>query len=190
MSRIGIKPIDIPEGIEVKIEEKGRLGGQKIVVKGPLGELFESLRREVKVGIEDKKVFFKVEDDSKSTRSLHGLYRTLCANMIQGVTKGYKKDLEIVGIGYRAEVKGKQLELTLGATHPFTVNAPEGISFEVSDKVNITVRGLDKQLVGQVAATIRSLAKPEPYKGKGIRYKGEQVRKKVGKVAKGIEVGE
>jgi large subunit ribosomal protein L6 len=190
MSRIGAQPLELPKGVEVKIEEKGRLGGQKIVVRGPLGELEEHFRREIKCKEQGNKLVFERLKDSKMAKSLHGLYRSLVANMIEGVTKGYDKSLEIVGIGYRAEVKGNDLELTLEATHPYKVEAPEGIKFEVNDKVNIKVSGVDKQLVGQVAANIRALAKPEPYKGKGVRYVGEHVRRKSGKVAKGVEGGE
>jgi large subunit ribosomal protein L6 len=189
MSRIGIQPIEIPDGVEVKIEKKGRLGGQKITVKGSLGELEEPFRKEITVKQDGDKIVLARSDDSKKTKSLHGLYRTLIANMFEGVTKGYEKKLEIVGIGYRAELKGQKLEITVGSTHPYIVEAPEGITFEVDDKVNITIKGADKQMVGQLAAQIRSFSKPEPYKGKGIRYVGEYVRRKAGKVAKAAEGG-
>lgn len=189
MSRIGLKPLEIPKGVEVKIEEKSKYGGQKIVVKGPLGELVEHLRKDVTCKMEEETLFFERTSDSKGAKSKHGLYRTLVANMITGVVQGFEKQLEIVGIGYKAELKGDELELNLEATHPYKVKAPEGISFEVEDKVNIKVKGINKQLVGQVAANIRALAIPEPYKGKGIRYKGEYVRKKAGKVAKTADEG-
>jgi large subunit ribosomal protein L6 len=187
MSRIGLKPLEILEGVEVTIEEKGSLGGQKIIVKGKLGELSQDLRKQIKVEKKDNILHFSRENDSKLAKSLHGLYRTLISNMMEGVMKGYEKKLEMVGIGYRSEVKGDTLVLTVGATHPYEIKAPEGISFEVDDKVNITVKGTDKQLVGQTSAYIRSLSKPEPYQGKGIRYVGEYVRRKAGKVAKGVE---
>lgn len=190
MSRIGSKPLQIPDGVEVKIQEKGRFGGQKILVKGSLGELVLDMRRGVKAKLEKKEVVFERIDDQKPTKSQHGLYRTLVSNMIEGVMKGYEKDLEMVGIGFRAELKGNVLELSAGATHPFKIDAPEGITFEVNDKVNIKVKGIDKQLVGQVAAQVRDLAKPEPYKGKGIRYKDEYVRRKAGKAAKAEEGAE
>lgn len=181
--------MEIPEGVEVKIEGKSKLGGQKVIVKGELGTLEQSFRKEIKCKIEDNRVVFERADDSKMAKSLHGLYRTLVENMIEGVMKGFEKKLEIVGIGFKAEVRGDELILTLGATHPYTVKAPEDISFEVTDKVNIAVRGIDKQLVGQTASNIRALAKPEPYKGKGVRYVGEYVRRKAGKVAKAVEEG-
>jgi large subunit ribosomal protein L6 len=187
MSRIGSKPVEIPQGVEVKIEEKGSLGGQKFIVKGPLGELENDFRKEVMGEIKDGKIHFKKVVDTKMGKSLFGLYRTLVSNMITGVTKGYEKDLEMIGIGYRAEIKGNDLEVQARATHPFMFKAPEGISFEVTDKVNIKVKGINKQLVGQVAASVRSCSKPEPYKGKGIRYKGEYVRRKAGKAAKSVE---
>lgn len=190
MSRIGVKPIKIPQNIEVKIEGKGSLGGQKVVVKGPLGELSQDFRKEISICIEKDQVLLKREGESKMAKSLFGLYRTLVSNMIEGVQKHFVKHLELVGIGYRAELKGNELSLKAGATHPYVVTAPEGVSFEVNDKVNIVVKGIDKQKVGQIASYIRSLSKPEPYKGKGIRYKGEYVRRKPGKAAKAAEGSE
>lgn len=190
MSRIGTKPIEIPEGVEVTIEDTGNMGGQKVMAKGALGTLEQHLRKEIKVAISDGILTLNRSDETKRTRSLHGLYRTLIANMIEGVAKGFEKQLEMVGIGFRAELKGSDLELSAGATHPYVVTAPEGIQFEVNDRTNIVVKGLDKQLVGQVAANIRAMAKPEPYKGKGIRYVGEYVRRKAGKVAKAGEGGD
>ncbi len=187
MSRIGVKPIQIPQNVEVKIESKSKLGGQKITVKGPLGELSQDLRKEISVRVEKGQVLLKRESESKIAKSLFGLYRTLISNMIEGVQNYFIKHLELVGIGYRAELKGDELSMKAGATHPFILKTPEGISFEVKDKVNITVKGIDKQKVGQIASFIRSLSKPEPYKGKGIRYKGEYVRRKPGKAAKAAE---
>jgi large subunit ribosomal protein L6 len=190
MSRIGQKPIEIPEGVEITIEEKGNLGGQKVLAKGPLGQLEKNLRKLIFVKKEGNIIALKRDNDSKVAKSLHGLYRTLIENMIIGVTKGYEKKLELVGIGYRAQVKGTSLVISADASHPYEVDAPEGISFEVEDNVNIAVKGIDKELVGQTAAYIRSLSKPEPYKGKGIRYAGEYVRRKAGKVAKAAEGAE
>lgn len=190
MSRIGLKPISIPNGVEIKIEDKSNLGGQKIIVKGPLGELIQPFRKEITCSIKDNEFTLKKNSETKLARSLHGLYRTLVANMIEGVTKGFEKELEMVGIGFKAELKGNDLVINAGATHPYTFKAPEGISFEVDDKVNIRVKGIDKQLVGEVSANIRAVHKPEPYKGKGIKYKGEYVRRKAGKAAKATEGAE
>ncbi len=187
MSRVGAQPVSIPEGVEITIENGGRFDGQKITVKGSLGELTQDMREEIVVKKEDSSLVFERKKDESFAKALHGLYRSIVSNMIEGVTKGFKKELEMVGIGYKAQLKGNDLEITVGATHPFTINPPEGISFEVNDKVNITVKGSDKQLVGQVAAEIRDIQKPEPYKGKGIRYKGEYVRRKPGKAAKAEE---
>ncbi|MBU0976439.1 MAG: 50S ribosomal protein L6 [Patescibacteria group bacterium] len=189
MSRIGLSPLEIPNGVEVKIEETSIMGGQKVIVKGFLGELALDMRKGIECKIKESMITLERTDDSKSLKSLHGLYRTLIDNMLLGVTKGFEKDLEMVGIGFRAEVSGQEIKLTAGATHPYIVKAPEGIQFEVNDKVNIKIKGIDKQLVGQMAAKIRGLAKPEPYKGKGIRYKDEYVRRKAGKTAKVSEGG-
>lgn len=189
MSRIGSKPIKIPEGVNVDFEKNNKYGGQSAKVKGPLGELRFDFRKKIEFEQKGDEIEITRKSDTKFIRSLHGLYRSILANMIEGVTKGYEKELEIVGIGYRAELKGSDLEIIARATHPHLVKAPEGISFEVNDKVNIKVKGIDKQLVGQIAAYIRSLAKPEPYKGKGIKYKGEYIRRKAGKAAKGTEEG-
>lgn len=190
MSRIGKNPVTILDDVTVKIEEKSEMGGQRVVVTGPLGELKQDMRKNVTCKVEDNQVIFEREDETKFSKSLHGLYRMLVYNMIFGVKNGYEKKLEIIGIGYRAQLKGRDLELQLGATHPHLVKAPEGITFEVDNKVNLTVKGIDKQLVGETAAKIRSFAKPEPYKGKGIRYKGEYVRRKPGKAAKAAEGAE
>ena len=179
MSRIGKQPIEIPSGVEVTIE------GRRVIVKGPRGSLEQTFHAEIRIVRDDGVVRVERPSDEGFHRSLHGLTRTLVANMIEGVTKGYEKRLEIVGVGYRAALKGKDLELALGFSHPVSVPAPEGIEFEVPAPNRIVVRGNDKQQVGEVAAKIRKIRKPEPYKGKGIRYEGEYVRKKAGKAAKG-----
>jgi large subunit ribosomal protein L6 len=179
MSRIGKEPIAVPSGVEVKID------GQTVSVKGPKGELSQTLLRYVNVKQEGDQLLVSCIDDSREAQSAHGLSRTLVANMVEGVTNGFSKDLEIRGVGYRAALKGKDLELQLGFSHPVSIKAPEGITFEVPEQTKITVRGIDKQQVGQVAANIRAWRKPEPYKGKGIRYVGEYVRHKLGKAAGG-----
>lgn len=178
MSRIGRKPIPIPSGVDVT------LSGNHITVKGPKGTLQQDLPRDMIIKNEDGTIMVERPTEQRQHRSLHGLTRSLIANMVQGVTEGYKKDLEIQGVGYRAAAKGKDLEFALGFSHPVTVTAPEGISFEVPAPTKITVSGADKQAVGQVAAEIRALRPPDAYKGKGIRYAGEFVRKKAGKAAK------
>jgi large subunit ribosomal protein L6 len=184
MSRIGSMPVEIPQGVEVKIEEKSRYGGPKIIIKGKLGELFLELKKPISSKVVDNTIVFERKNDSKSIKSLHGMYRSIIASMITGVTEGFEKRLEIVGMGYKAELQGSDLSLSVGKTHPQIIKANHGVTFEVEDKVKIKVKGIDKQAVGQIAAEIRSLAKAEPYKGKGIRYEGEYVRRKVGKVAK------
>jgi large subunit ribosomal protein L6 len=178
VSRIGKQPIPVPSGVEVKIE------GSTVTVKGPKGELSQTLSDVVTVEMEDGVVVVTRPDDTRTSRSLHGLSRTLVANMVTGVSEGYAKNLEIVGVGYRAAMKGSDLELQLGFSHPVVVVAQPGITFEVPQPTKITVRGIDKQQVGQVAADIRKWRKPEPYKGKGVRYEGEYVRRKLGKAAK------
>lgn len=178
MSRIGKKPVDIPAGVEVNIKEG------YIVVKGPKGELKQKLHDKVAVSVEDKQIVVNKKDETKLARSLFGLYRTLIANMVEGVVKGYEKRLEIVGVGYRAALKGKDLDLSLGFSHPVLVSPPEGIEFAVEGQQKIVVKGIDKQLVGQVAADIRKIRKPEPYKGKGVRYEGERIIRKAGKTGK------
>lgn len=178
MSRIGRKPIPIPSGVDIT------LSGNHITVKGPKGTLQQDLPRDMIIKNEDGTITVERPTEQRQHRSLHGLTRSLIANMVQGVTEGYKKDLEIQGVGYRAAAKGKDLEFALGFSHPVTVQAPEGISFEVPAPTKITVSGADKQAVGQVAAEIRALRPPDSYKGKGIRYAGEFVRKKAGKAAK------
>jgi len=177
MSRIGRKPIAVPESVTVE------LAPGRIAVKGPKGELEQSLAAEMKVEQDNGTVTVSRPTDRGEHRALHGLTRSLIANMIDGVVDGYEKRLEIQGVGYRAQLKGKSLELALGFSHPVSVEPPEGIEFEVPQPTEVIVRGIDKQLVGQVAADIRKRRPPEPYKGKGIRYSDEHVMRKVGKRA-------
>lgn len=178
MSRIGRLPIDIPAGVEVKID------GQDVQVKGPKGELALTVAQPIQVSIEDGQLLVTRPDDERNSRSLHGLTRTLIANQITGVTEGYSKGLEVVGTGYRVAAKGDSIEFALGYSHSITVDPPKGISFTVEGNNKLTVSGIDKQAVGEVAANIRKLRKPEPYKGKGVRYAGEVVRRKAGKSGK------
>lgn len=175
MSRIGKKPIEIPSGVKVAID-KG-----DIKVEGPKGKLSLTLHHRINVSLEDNKVIVKRPSDLKLDKSLHGLTRSLISNMIKGVTEGYKKELEIVGVGFKAATQGKALVMNLGFTHPINYNIPEGITIQTPKPVNIVVSGIDKRLVGQTAAQIRDFYRPEPYKGKGIRYAGEYVRRKAGK---------
>ncbi|NLX61429.1 MAG: 50S ribosomal protein L6 [Tissierellia bacterium] len=176
MSRIGLKPIEIPSGVEVKIDENNL-----VQVKGPKGTLEEKLDPKMEIKIEDNIITVNRPNETKKYKSLHGLTRTLIQNMIVGVTEGYEKKLEIVGTGYRAQKQGKKLVLNLGYSHPIEMEDPEGIEVEVPSQTQIVVKGIDKQLVGNYAAKIRDLRKPEPYKGKGIRYADEVIRRKVGK---------
>jgi large subunit ribosomal protein L6 len=178
MSRIGRQPIEVPGGVDVSID------GTHVSVKGPRGTLERSLHPEMKLVQEDGTIRVERPSDEAMHRSLHGLTRTLVANMVEGVTKGYEKRLEIVGVGYRASLRGQDLEIAAGFSHPVIVQRPEGVEFEVPQPTRITVRGNDKQAVGEIAAKIRKIRPPEPYKGKGIRYEGEYVRKKAGKAAK------
>ncbi|WP_182491772.1 50S ribosomal protein L6 [Microcella alkalica] len=178
MSRIGRMPIDIPGGVTVSVD------GQAVTVKGPKGELALSVASPIEVSIEDNQVVVTRPDDERNSRSLHGLTRTLIANNIVGVTQGYTKGLEVVGTGYRVQAKGESIEFALGFSHPVTVNPPAGITFTVEGNNKLTVSGIDKQAVGEVAANIRKIRKPEPYKGKGVRYAGEIVRRKAGKSGK------
>ena len=178
MSRIGKRPIEIPAGVEVKVENN------TVTVKGPKGELTQSFDNGMIIEIDNNVLTVQRPDDSKKYRSLHGLVRTLIDNMIVGVTEGYKKELEIVGTGYRAAKNGKKLALTLGFSHPLELEDPEGITTECPSNTMITVSGIDKQKVGAYAAHIRTYRMPEPYKGKGIKYVGEQIRRKVGKTGK------
>jgi large subunit ribosomal protein L6 len=178
MSRIGRLPIDIPAGVDVKVD------GSAVTVKGPKGELKLTVASPIEVKLEDGQLLVTRPDDERESRSLHGLTRTLIANQIIGVTAGYSKGLEIVGTGYRVTAKGNSLEFALGYSHSITVDPPEGISFAVDGNTKLTVHGIDKQAVGEAAANIRKLRKPEPYKGKGVRYAGEVVRRKAGKSGK------
>jgi large subunit ribosomal protein L6 len=175
MSRIGNSPIALPSGVEVKIN------GSDVTVKGAKGTLERTFDGRISFNIEDNVVEVIRSNDERDTRALHGLSRALLNNMVIGVSEGYKKDLEMVGVGYRASLKGKDLELLVGFSHPVRIEAPDGVDFEVPEATKISVSGIDKQLVGQVAADIRKVRPPEPYKGKGIRYVGEHVRRKAGK---------
>jgi large subunit ribosomal protein L6 len=179
MSRVGRAPIEIPAGVEVNVN-----ADNLVTVKGPLGELSESIDKDMKIVIEDNVLTVERPSDNKRHRSLHGLSRALINNMVIGVAKGYEKKLQIVGVGYRAAKNGKNLDLTLGFSHPVVMEDPEGITVEVPTNTEIVVKGIDKQLVGNYAAKIRDWRKPEPYKGKGIRYVGEYVRRKEGKAGK------
>ncbi|MBU1670384.1 MAG: 50S ribosomal protein L6 [Actinobacteria bacterium] len=178
MSRVGKMPIEVPVGASITVD------GNLVRVKGPKGELSQEISERIKVAQEGNVLLVTRETDEAYDRSMHGLYRTLIANMVRGVTEGFEKMLEIQGVGYRAVLKGKTLELQLGYSHPRAVDAPAGIDFEVPIPTRIIIRGCDKQKVGQVAADIRALRKPDPYKGKGIRYRDEYVRRKVGKAIK------
>src|ERR671924_794121 len=177
MSRIGRKPIQIPEGVEIDVKPGA------VSVKGPKGELSQGLSRDMKVAVDDGTVTVTRPTDRGEHRALHGLTRSLIANMVEGVTNGFEKRLEIQGVGYRAQLQGKRLVLALGYSHPVEMEAPEGIEFEVPQPTRIVVRGISKQAVGEVAANVRKQRPPEPYKGKGIRYEGEYVARKVGKRA-------
>jgi large subunit ribosomal protein L6 len=177
MSRIGKKPIPVPAGVMVSIAP-GR-----VTVNGPLGELTQSVPQRITIEQQDGDLIVARPTDRGEDRALHGLTRTLVANMVEGVTKGFTKELEIHGIGYRAQLRGEDLELSLGLSHTVPYKAPKGISFEVPLPAQVIVKGIDKQQVGQVAAEIRSIRPPEPYKGKGVRYAGQYVRRKVGKRA-------
>lgn len=179
MSRIGRLPIPVPSGVEITID------GQNVTVKGPKGELSHTVPNLITVERNDAgEIEVARANDERDARSLHGLTRTLIDNMVVGVTKGFEKKLEVVGTGYRVLAKGSNLEFALGFSHPVVVTPPEGISFAVEGQNKLTVSGISKQLVGETAANIRKLRKPEPYKGKGVRYAGEQVRRKVGKAGK------
>jgi large subunit ribosomal protein L6 len=177
MSRIGRQPIAIPDGVEVEVKPG------TVTVKGPKGELTQVVSGEMKVAVENGTLTVERPTDRGEHRALHGLTRSLIANMVQGVTEGYERRLEIQGVGYRAQLKGKALEMSLGFSHPVTVQAPDGIEFEVPQPTEVVVRGIDKQLVGEMAARVRKNRPPEPYKGKGVRYAGEHVPRKVGKRA-------
>jgi large subunit ribosomal protein L6 len=177
MSRIGKQPVPVPDGVEIQIEP------ELVSVKGPKGELSERKSRDIAVKQEDGEILVERPTDRGEHRALHGLTRSLIANMVEGVTNGFEKRLEIQGVGYRAQLQGNKLVLALGYSHPVEVDAPAGIDFEVPVPTRIVVRGISKQAVGEVAAIIRKQRPPEPYKGKGIRYEGEYVQRKVGKRA-------
>ena len=177
MSRIGKKPIEVPAGVTVSV------GPGRVSVNGPRGELSQDVSPRMEISQEDATLTVKRPTDRGPDRALHGLTRSLLANMVTGVTEGYEKRLEIQGVGYRARLQGRSLELSVGYSHTVTINAPEGIEFDVPQPTVVLVRGIDKQLVGEIAARIRRVRPPEPYKGKGIRYAGEQIRRKVGKRA-------
>jgi large subunit ribosomal protein L6 len=177
LSRIGRAPIPVPDGVSVDI------AGQRVHVTGPRGELRHTVVEPIRVAQEDGHLVVTRPTDRGPHRALHGLSRSLVANMVEGVSQGFERRLEIVGVGYRAQMRGKDLELSVGYSHPVTIPPPEGISFEVPAPTQVVVRGIDKQAVGQTAARIRQVRPPEPYKGKGIRYAGESVRRKVGKRA-------
>ena len=177
MSRIGKKPVQIPKGVTVTIKDGN------VSVKGPKGELVEKVHQDISVEVKDGQVLLTRKSDEKKYRALHGLWRALIQNMVLGVTEGFTKKLDIVGVGYRAEMKGTRLNLLLGYSHPILFAAPEGIKIEAPTQTNIIISGTHKQLVGLVAAKIRSLRPPEPYKGKGVKYEGEYIRRKAGKAA-------
>jgi large subunit ribosomal protein L6 len=179
MSRIGRLPIPVPSGVDVSLD------GRAVTVKGPKGTLSHTVAEPIEIGrADDGSLQVTRPDDERRNRALHGLSRTLVANMVHGVTEGYTKVLEIVGTGYRVAAKGSDLEFSLGFSHPVLVKAPEGITFAVETPTRFTVSGIDKQQVGEVAANIRKLRKPDPYKGKGVRYQGEHIRRKAGKAGK------
>jgi large subunit ribosomal protein L6 len=178
MSRIGKLPIDVPGGVEVRVE------GNLATVTGPRGTLAQPIPPQITVRQDGAQVLVERPNDERENRALHGLVRSLVANMVEGVTKGFEKQLEIQGVGYRVQTQGSHLVFSLGFSHQIPVKAPDGISFEVTSPTRFSVKGIDKQQVGQVAADIRRLRKPDPYKGKGVRYAGEVVRRKAGKTAK------
>jgi len=178
MSRIGKAPINLPGGVEVSI------AGRTVTVKGPKGTLSRDIPGDIVVRKEENTLVVERPNDERTNRSLHGLSRTLVNNMVVGVTEGFTKELEIVGVGYRAEAQGQNLRLALGFSHPVIVPAPDGISFEIPAQTQVIVSGIDKEVVGQVAANIRSIRKPEPYKGKGVRYLNERILRKAGKTGK------
>lgn len=178
MSRIGKKPVQIPAGVEVAVD------GKHLTIKGAKGTLEFDFHDLISIAVEDNEIVVTRANDERSARAMHGLTRALVQNMVTGVSEGYTKQLELAGVGYRVQLKGKSLELSLGFSHPVIYDQPEGITFEVPDNTHINVKGIDKQQVGQVAAEIRGKRPPEPYKGKGIHYVGEHIRRKLGKAAK------
>jgi large subunit ribosomal protein L6 len=178
MSRVGRTPVPVPSGVEISVQ------GRELTVKGPKGTLERRLPGDISVRQEGAEIIVERPDDERENRALHGLVRSLVNNMVQGVSQEFTKELEIIGVGYRANLQGASLDLALGFSHPVKVDAPQGIAFEVPAPNRIVVRGIDKEQVGQVAADIRAIRKPEPYKGKGVRYVGEYVARKAGKTAK------
>lgn len=178
MSRIGKMPVTVPSGVSIDID------GRSVKVKGPKGELNRDFNERVSISVDEGDAIVERVDDSRESRALHGLSRALLANMVEGVSDGFKKELEIVGVGYRAALKGRDLEMQLGFSHPVSYSAPDGITFEVPEATKIVITGIDKELVGQVAANIRKIRPPEPYKGKGVRYAGEHIRRKAGKAGR------
>ncbi|GAA0418685.1 50S ribosomal protein L6 [Virgibacillus sp. AGTR] len=178
MSRIGLKPIEIPQGVEVKLE------GNVVSVKGPKGELTRNLHPDIKVNMEDNVITLERPSDHKDHRALHGTTRSLINNMVEGVSKGFEKSLEIIGVGYRAQKQGNKVVINAGYSHPVELDPVDGIEIDVPKNTQVIVKGIDKELVGAVASNIRAIRPPEPYKGKGIRYEGEYVRRKEGKTAK------
>ncbi len=181
MSRVGANPIALPKGVEVKID------GSQVSVKGPRGQLSWGFQSEITFKQQDDQIIVSRPSDQARHKAMHGLSRTLLANMVTGVTEGFSKTLEMHGVGYRAQMQGKDLEVSVGYSHPVKVSPPEGVEFEVDGTSKIIVKGSDKQAVGQAAADVRKIRKPEPYKGKGIRYEGEYVRRKAGKAGKAME---
>ncbi len=177
MSRIGKRPVPLPKGVTAQVD------GQRITVKGAKGEISRTMHAAMSLAVEDGNVVVKRPSDESFHKALHGLTRTLVANMVEGVTKGYQKALEIQGVGYKAEPKGQEIQLLVGYSHPVRYKPPQGIKIVIENNTLVKIEGVDKELVGQVAAEIRSVRPPEPYKGKGIRYQGEQVRRKAGKTA-------
>ncbi|GGJ93033.1 50S ribosomal protein L6 [Lentibacillus kapialis] len=178
MSRIGLKPVEIPEGVDINLD------GNRVTVKGPKGELTKNVHPDMEVVIEDNVLTVERPSEHKDHRALHGTTRSVIANMIEGVHKGFEKSLEITGVGYRAQKQGEKIVVNAGYSHPVEIEPIEGVEIDVPQNTKLTVKGIDKQLVGGVAANIRAIRPPEPYKGKGIRYEGEQVRQKEGKTAK------
>ncbi len=178
MSRIGKMPVTVPSGVSIDID------GRSVKVKGPKGELNRDFHERVSIKLDEGDAVVERLDDTRESRALHGLSRALLANMVEGVSEGFKKELEVVGVGYRAALKGRDLEMQLGFSHPVSFAAPEGITFEVPEATKIVITGIDKELVGQVAANIRKIRPPEPYKGKGVRYSGEHIRRKAGKAGR------
>ena len=177
MSRIGKRPVSLPKGVTAQV------AGQRVTIKGPKGEIGRTVHADLTVVVEETGVVVKRPSDESRHKALHGLTRTLIANMVEGVTKGFQKTLEIQGVGYKAEPKGQEIQLLVGFSHPVRYKPPQGIKIAIDNNTLVKIEGVDKELVGQVAAEIRAVRPPEPYKGKGIRYQGEQVRRKAGKTA-------